>query len=190
MMMFIKFIINNFFTLFLMMCMVMILFPSNFKKIHPLVMGSLMLMISIFISLSLNFYNKSSLYSLLMYLIVIGGFLILFLYFNSFALNNKVTLNFDLFFWFIYKYSMLLLMFILIIYEINNFNLIMFINNNLLEMNFFNLNYYKNNIMPMINIYLKFYLLTFFGMIYLFYTLIIVVKMLYYTKPKALRQGY
>nr|YP_010560303.1 NADH dehydrogenase subunit 6 [Dryocosmus liui]UEE83323.1 NADH dehydrogenase subunit 6 [Dryocosmus liui] len=158
------------------------------KVLHPLVLGVIMLFFSIMISINLNIFNKSSIYSMMMFLIIIGGFLILFMYFNSFALNNKMILNNNMLIKSIYNVFLISLMTWLIIYKNNLFNMILFLNQKLFElMPIMKMNFYKNE--TNINlIYMKFYYLTLFLMIYLLYTLIIIVKIIYYLNPKSMRQ--
>uniref|UniRef100_A0AB38ZLF3 NADH dehydrogenase subunit 6 n=1 Tax=Andricus sp. TaxID=3022421 RepID=A0AB38ZLF3_9HYME len=160
----------------------------SLKNLHPLILGLSMLCYSILVSLNLNMFNKSSIYSMMMFLIIIGGFLILFLYFNSFAINNKMIFNNNLMMMFLLKISLINMLLLLIIYKNNLFNMILFLNNKLMEMySSWKLNFINNE--TNINmIYLKFYYLTLFLMIYLLYTLIIIVKIIFFLNPKSMRQ--
>uniref|UniRef100_A0AB38ZLG7 NADH dehydrogenase subunit 6 n=1 Tax=Latuspina sp. TaxID=3138292 RepID=A0AB38ZLG7_9HYME len=158
------------------------------KNLHPLILGLIMLMYSIIISLNLNIFNKSSIYSMMMYLIIIGGFLILFMYFNSFAINNKMIFNINLLIKSIYNILLINMLILLIMYKNNLFNMILFLNMKLLEMmSFMNMSFHLNEDNIDL-IYMKFNNLTLFLMIYLLYTLIIIVKIIYYLNPKSVRQ--
>nr|UZT67469.1 NADH dehydrogenase subunit 6 [Pujadella villari] len=180
-------LISYFYLFVLIFMFMLILIPSNFR-VHPLIFGMVLLLYAILVSLLLNFFNQSSLYSYLMFLIVVGGFLVLFLYFNSFAINNKMHIDMSLIKMYIYKIFMMFLMLGLMVYKFNFFNMLLFLGSNLLEMNMMNLFYYKMNNLNISNLYNNMDYLVIFGMIYLFYTLVIVVKVIYYTNSKAIRQ--
>nr|UZT67565.1 NADH dehydrogenase subunit 6 [Oberthuerella sharkeyi] len=172
----------------MMFIMTMILFlPLSLKNIHPLVMGWSLLMYSILISLNMNIFNINNLYSFLMYLIMIGGFLILFLYFNSFAINNKIIIKIDWIKMFMFNTFFIVIMMTLFIYNINFFNVILFCINKLYESISFN---YSLNLskMKMYLLYIKLFYLTLFMLFYLLYTLLIITKMIYFNNPKSLRQ--
>nr|UZT67498.1 NADH dehydrogenase subunit 6 [Trybliographa sp. ZJUH 20220008] len=172
----------------LIIFIMLLLIPGNFKGVHPLMMGSVMLSVSIVVSLNMNIFNKSSIYSMIMYLIVIGGFLILFLYFNSFAINNKVMFSMGVNVLYLYKCFMLMMLFFLVFIKINNFNMLIFINNKILEtLNLLGMINLKNN-KDLNLVYFKFSVLVMFGMFYLLYVLILVVKILFFYNPKSIRQ--
>nr|AZL93075.1 NADH dehydrogenase subunit 6 [Alloxysta sp. ZJUH_2016001] len=171
----------------LFMSIMILTIPSKLKNIHPLMIGMIMFIYSILVSMNLNLFNKTSIYSLIMFLIIIGGFMILFLYFNSFAINNKMNFSNKLIKLMMYKIMMTIMMIYLLMKKMNLFNLMLFLNKMLMEM--MNLNMHYN--LPKLNIYLiytKFNNLTLFCMIYLLYTLIIVIKIIIFIKPKAIRQ--
>nr|AXS65162.1 NADH dehydrogenase subunit 6 [Coleoptera sp. 9 KM-2017] len=135
---------------------------------HPLSLGLILLMQTINISLlsgslSLNFW-----YSYMLFLIMIGGMLVLFLYMTNVASNEK------------FKFSPIMLLlsmsiFIMIIY------LIMFnsLDINITQSNYMNINYYsllnfKNSMSKYFSLpYIFNYMMI---IIYLFITLIAVVK--------------
>nr|UZT67545.1 NADH dehydrogenase subunit 6 [Ibalia sp. ZJUH 20220011] len=183
-----KYLIIYKYIIIMMLSMILLLLPTNYMKINnPLIMNLILLIYSILISMIINIFNKSSMYSFMMYLIVIGGFLILFLYMNSFAINNKMTFNLILLYTFTYKIFMMMMLFIILLMKMDKFNMILFINSKLLEMLNMNNNIFLNNDNIKF-IYLKFYWLTLFSMIYLFYMLIIIVKIIFFNIPKSLRQ--
>nr|QKW88336.1 NADH dehydrogenase subunit 6 [Trichagalma acutissimae] len=183
-----KFFKMYFFMLILLISFMILLTSFLMKNLHPLILGLIMLTYSIMISLNLNIFNKSSIYSMMMFLIIIGGFLILFMYFNSFAINNKMIFNNNLWIKFIYNMFLIHMLIMMIIYKNNLFNMILFLNVKLMElMSIMNYNFLNNE--NNINlIYMKFYNLTLFLMIYLLYTLIIIVKIIFYLNPKSIRQ--
>nr|AWV83806.1 NADH dehydrogenase subunit 6 [Cicadettana calliope] len=83
----------------------MIILSINFIFMkHPLSMGLILLMQTILSCLTCSFYLSSYLFSYILYLIFIGGMLILFMYMSSIASNEKffystklMTLNFFFF---------------------------------------------------------------------------------------------
>nr|YP_009130788.1 NADH dehydrogenase subunit 6 [Ibalia leucospoides]AIK21704.1 NADH dehydrogenase subunit 6 [Ibalia leucospoides] len=183
-----KYLIVYKYIIMMMMMMILLLLPTNYMSINnPLIMNLILLIYSILVSMIINIFNKSSMYSFMTYLIVIGGFLILFLYMNSFAINNKMTFNLILFYLFTYKIFMMMLLFIVLMMKMDKFNMILFMNSKLLETLNMNNNIFLSNDNIKF-IYSKFYLLTLFGMIYLFYMLIIIVKIIFFNIPKSLRQ--
>nr|UZT67485.1 NADH dehydrogenase subunit 6 [Ganaspini sp. ZJUH 20220007] len=174
---------------FMLLLMIMLIFMMNFESLHPLVIGSLMLSISIIVSLMMNMFNKTGIYSMIMYLIVIGGFLILFLYFNSFIMNEKMLvlsmINIKMF---IYKFFLLVMCLMLMIYKVNYYNYFIFMNEKMLEFKSLMNMIWAGNNQSLIKIYLKLEMLVLMGIIYLFYVLVIIVKMIFYYNPKTLRK--
>nr|UZI00093.1 NADH dehydrogenase subunit 6 [Andricus sp. 1 CYS-2022a] len=188
MMMLMKFFKIYLFLAIFIISMSILLMSLSLKNMHPLILGMLMLFYSILISLNLNMFNKSSIYSTMMFLIIIGGFLILFLYFNSFAINNKMIFNKNLMMMFSYKILLINMLLMLIMHKNNLFNMMLFLNSKLLEMlSILKLNFIYNE-MNINMIYLKFYYLTLFLMIYLLFTLIIIAKIIFFLNPKSMRQ--
>lgn len=165
-----------------------LLIPIKIKNLHPLILGLIILIYSILISLNLNIFNKSRIYSIIIFLIIVGGFLILFLYFNRFAINNKIIININSLIRFLYKILLINILILIIIYKNNLFNIILFLNIKLLEIfPIIKINFIINETNIDL-IYLKFYNLTLFLIIYLLYTLIIIVKIIFYLNPKSIRQ--
>nr|YP_009995464.1 NADH dehydrogenase subunit 6 [Ochthebius salinarius]QNP09919.1 NADH dehydrogenase subunit 6 [Ochthebius salinarius] len=132
--------------------------------IHPLSMGMILLLQTITISLMTGFLNFNYWFSYILFLIMIGGMLVLFIYMTSVASNEKFKTNNKLI---IFVLGMMFLMFLMMFLDkfiimnnnINNF--IMFKNNYLMLSKFYNNP--SNSIM-------------FLMIIYLFITLIAIVK--------------
>nr|QNP10016.1 NADH dehydrogenase subunit 6 [Aulacochthebius sp. IBE<ESP> RA1155] len=133
--------------------------------IHPLSMGLMLLMQTLMISLISGTLNFNYWFSYILFIIMIGGMLVLFIYMTSIASNEKFKIN--------NKLTLMIMFFIVIssiIYllmdnyftNINNYNYKIYLNSNYLMMSKF-YNFPSNMIM---------YLL----IIYLFITLIAVVK--------------
>lgn len=123
---------------------------------------------TIIISLITGIINFNYWFSYILFLIIVGGILILFIYITRIASNEKFKLSYKIIL-LIFRISLLLL---LIITFIDSF---LFNNINILELKNQNLNYYYNY---SINKYLNWpsNLILFIIIIYLLITLIIVVK--------------
>nr|AKF78376.1 NADH dehydrogenase subunit 6 [Nothochrysa sp. YTD-2015] len=147
-----------------------IIFSYNFTQTkHPLAMGLNLLIQTILISLLCGYITYSYWFSYILFLIMLGGMLVLFLYVTSLASNELFSINLTT----IFIGSMILIMITMMMYfndqymwyisnlETINFNLISNLEN---EINLIKL--YNN---PTMNI-------TTMMIIYLFLTLIIVVK--------------
>nr|AST10255.1 NADH dehydrogenase subunit 6 [Leucochrysa pretiosa] len=151
------------------------IFSFNFTQTkHPLSMGLNLLIQTILISLLCSYMTYSYWFSYILFLIMLGGMLVLFLYVTSLANNELFSFNlFNLL-------SMMILIFISSILLFFNDKLIWFINNsdtvnfnfNLLENEINLIKLYNNPTMNM----------TMMMIIYLFLTLIIVVKITNFNK--------
>nr|AXS66078.1 NADH dehydrogenase subunit 6 [Staphylinoidea sp. 14 KM-2017] len=131
---------------------------------HPMTMGVTLLIQTILVAMIINYMNMNFWFSYIMILVMIGGMLVLFMYMTSIASNEK------------FKISMKLLMYfpmLLTLTLMNLFNDKMIINNTMLES--LNTNYNFNlNLIKFMNFPSS--MMMFFMIIYLFITLIAVVK--------------
>nr|YP_009045543.1 NADH dehydrogenase subunit 6 [Ypthima akragas]AHA03907.1 NADH dehydrogenase subunit 6 [Ypthima akragas] len=140
---------------------------------HPISMGISILLQTLLICLLLGMFTNSYWFSYILFLVFLGGLLVLFIYISSIASNE--FMNFSLFK--IVIILMLLIIFMSIIFK-NNLNWLIFFFNE--DMNNFNniflFSYNENNI-SLFKLYNKqIYLLMIMMIIYLFITLIAVVK--------------
>nr|WNV65532.1 NADH dehydrogenase subunit 6 [Cyanopterus ninghais] len=149
----------------LIMIMIMIL-PSNLYYFHPLTMGLLLILYVIIITFKMNFILNNYWYSYILFLVMVGGLMILFMYFTS-LMNNEL-------FYFKLKYNIFHMMKLMIysfffIYMILSNNYLNYIlNMNYFEMKNFNYffefnsnNMYKNLMMDFslsMNLYMIIYL--------------------------------
>nr|YP_009995282.1 NADH dehydrogenase subunit 6 [Ochthebius quadricollis]QNP09672.1 NADH dehydrogenase subunit 6 [Ochthebius quadricollis] len=156
-----------------------IILSINFMfMIHPLSMGMTLMIQTIVISLITGFLNFNYWFSYILFLIMIGGMLVLFIYMTSIASNEKFKFNMKLF-----LFLMLMMMCLMIMY-INMDNNMMFMQNFNMNMNS-NINYLMMS---------KFYnkpsnMIMFLMIIYLLITLIAVVKITDF-KSGPLRQKF
>nr|UFZ13408.1 NADH dehydrogenase subunit 6 [Neohermes filicornis] len=150
-----------------------IIMSWNFTQMnHPLAMGLILLIQTTLISIISGNIMKTFWFSYLLFLIMLGGMLVLFIYMTSLASNEKFSFSMNN----LLFNSLILFIFIMII--MFNDNIIMFINNINIDMNFMNniINIKENNLnliklynYPIMNI-------TLLLVNYLFLTLIIIVK--------------
>lgn len=147
-------------------------FRFNNKNIHPLIIIIILIIILINSSWRLRIYFNDHWISFIIFLIIIGGIIIIFLYFTRFINNINLSINWNFYKNLIIKlFITLLLIFIFIYlikinYWINNFN----------EIN--NLNKINNNQFEKF-IYIYIYpknFITFLSIIYLFLSITIIVK--------------
>nr|QZI85934.1 NADH dehydrogenase subunit 6 [Aclees taiwanensis] len=151
--------------LFIMNCTFSIIFIF---LMHPLSMGSILLIQSIIISLISGFLYFNFWFGYILFLIMIGGMLVMFMYMTSIASNEKFYMSKKIFLFILIMMSMNTFMFIFI----DNFfsNLILSDSVNLLMSNKMN----NFTLMKMFNY--PNYLMMILLMIYLLLTLIAVVK--------------
>nr|YP_009139864.1 NADH dehydrogenase subunit 6 [Galeruca daurica]AKG49886.1 NADH dehydrogenase subunit 6 [Galeruca daurica] len=135
---------------------------------HPLTCGLMLLMQTIIISLMSSLLSLNYWYSYILFLIMIGGMLILFIYMTSIASNEKFKFNFNM---------MILLMMSLIMMVLSLFLDQFYINlmNQIIDMKYLDFN--QNLYFSMMK-YFNFpnYLIMIMMIIYLFITLIATVK--------------
>nr|APX39204.1 NADH dehydrogenase subunit 6 [Crepidodera aurata] len=139
---------------------------------HPLSCGLILLLQTILTSLITGLMNYNFWYSYILFLIMIGGMLILFIYMTSIASNEKFKINYKLMMLMFIPLMILLIMLIMDSYYFNY----MQINN----LKVFSSNYNNNfSMKKYFNFPNHFIMLTM--IIYLFITLIVVVKITYLT---------
>nr|YP_009947904.1 NADH dehydrogenase subunit 6 [Aclees cribratus]QOH97072.1 NADH dehydrogenase subunit 6 [Aclees cribratus] len=151
--------------LFIMNCTFSIIFIF---LMHPLSMGSILLIQSIVISLISGFLYFNFWFGYILFLIMIGGMLVMFMYMTSIASNEKFYMSKKIFLFILIMMSINTFMFIFI----DNFfsNLILSDSVNLLMSNKMN----NFTLMKMFNY--PNYLMMILLMVYLLLTLIAVVK--------------
>nr|YP_011004810.1 NADH dehydrogenase subunit 6 [Anagyrus jenniferae]WPT46951.1 NADH dehydrogenase subunit 6 [Anagyrus jenniferae] len=159
------------------------MFPSFYKKFHPILMTSLLMVFSILSSMSLSIFYSNSWMSYIMFLVMIGGMMIIFLYFNSFINNMIMSMKFNFITYFNFKLMITSISILFLTLSMFKF-LIWF--NNFNEINY--LNYYyimnkmnKNLILTLSYIYNK-NLSLMITIMYLLIMLTIIVKIIMMNK--------
>nr|QWB85804.1 NADH dehydrogenase subunit 6 [Arhopalus rusticus] len=136
---------------------------------HPLSFGMVLLMQTILISLITGMMNLNFWFSYILFLIMIGGMLILFIYMTSIASNEKFKFSYKLL---MLTFIMMLIMtFLLMIIDLYYLNFSLFMYDNMKQMTMTNNNLSMNK-------YVNYptNLVFFMIIIYLLITLIMVVK--------------
>nr|AND96247.1 NADH deshydrogenase subunit 6 [Scaptodera rhadamistus] len=145
---------------------------------HPLSMGLTLLIQTINLSLYLGFFNLNYWFSYILFLIMVGSMLILFIYMTSIASNEKFKFSINMLILNSITFIMILFMYL----YINPFY--MNLNNKMekIEMKF------KFTLIKFINFpnYFMYYIL----IIYLLITLMIIVQITYFNKMGALRSSH
>nr|AZL93253.1 NADH dehydrogenase subunit 6 [Gasteruption tournieri] len=152
--------------------------PKKMFSNNPLMMNMILCMLTLMYSLHMSMLNSSFWFSMITFLMMIGGLLILFLYFTSIAPNefNNMSMN-TLMSMFMKLIMILLILFMIIkIYMINDYMIINpWKNSNNIMYNMMNkMNYiFSSNFIYNYPIYK----ITLMVIIYLFYTLFIINKL-------------
>nr|YP_010411296.1 NADH dehydrogenase subunit 6 [Megalocaria dilatata]URN72806.1 NADH dehydrogenase subunit 6 [Megalocaria dilatata] len=135
---------------------------------HPLSMGFLILIHTILTCLILGMMSSNFWFSYILILVMIGGLLVLFIYMTSIASNEKFNYNNIMFI------MMILMLFMYIYSQTNNFYLNQFNLNNELTYNFMNKENFKFNMSKFLNFpNSNIFIITIF---YLLVTMIAIVK--------------
>nr|UVU30551.1 NADH deshydrogenase subunit 6 [Euceros kiushuensis] len=165
-----NYFLNLFYPIIINMIMLMMIsFPLN-KNIHPLIFSLILTLYVILMSLNM-FIISFSWMPFFIFLIVVGGLMIIFLYITS--LTNNEMFKFEV----KNLNNMLMKMFLLfiILISMKNYNYISFFD---LTWNNYILNLNKNNLMISLN-YNYFNNSLFFLMIYLLYALLSIMNICY-----------
>nr|YP_010987392.1 NADH dehydrogenase subunit 6 [Anagyrus galinae]WON65607.1 NADH dehydrogenase subunit 6 [Anagyrus galinae] len=157
--------------------------PNLFKLFHPMIMGIILLFYSIFSSINISIFLNNSWFSYIMFLVMIGGLMILFLYFTSFIDNMISSIKMNMIKLMNLKFLFLMIMMTYIIMMKNKF---LILNNkfneilNLLELMKFNILNQSNNI-PM-SYMLNKNIIILISIIYILIILTLIVKILMINK--------
>uniref|UniRef100_A0AAU6QFN0 NADH-ubiquinone oxidoreductase chain 6 n=1 Tax=Nepsalus decorillus TaxID=2950594 RepID=A0AAU6QFN0_9NEOP len=155
----------------LLLTILNVIMSLNFIQIkHPLAMGLTLLIQTIIISLTCGLYTYSYWFAYILFLIMLGGMLVLFIYVTSLASNELFSfsiLNFTLSILILSITLVIILFMDKTILLLNNIEMMKFNMNNLFSENELSLNKLYNN--PTMNI-------TLMMMNYLLLTLIVIVK--------------
>nr|QNH82851.1 NADH dehydrogenase subunit 6 [Dendroleon pantherinus] len=143
----------------------------NFTQIkHPLAMGLTLLVQTIIISLTCGLYTHSYWFAYILFLIMLGGMLVLFIYVTSLASNELFSFSFK-------NLTMSLMLISLMMFTITFMDNLMILMNNMEMTNFNYNNFFVENELSLIKLYNNPTMnITVMMMNYLLLTLIVVVK--------------
>nr|YP_010625983.1 NADH dehydrogenase subunit 6 [Parainocellia braueri]WBK02729.1 NADH dehydrogenase subunit 6 [Parainocellia braueri] len=148
--------------LFIILMMSILISMNIVKMKHPLIMGFLLIIQTLLISLITGFINNMFWFSYILFIIMIGGMMILFIYMTSLASNEKYQFSSSFFFMNI----SLLFLFIIMLFIIDPF-----------YFNSINMNNEMNITLNLNKLYnLNSKNITLISIIYLLFTLITVIK--------------
>nr|AIC09096.1 NADH dehydrogenase subunit 6 [Gasteruption sp. M19] len=186
--------LDNLFSLYFMnmipmiTIMTLLMIPKKLFSNNPLMMNMILCLVTLMYSLSMSLLSSTFWFSMIMFLMMIGGLLILFLYFTSISPNEFNNIPYNTMISLLMKISMIMLMIMLIMYYYShNDYLIMNSWKKSNEINY-NINNKMNYIFSSNFIYsYPIYKITLLIIIYLFYTLFIINKLCLNSK-KPLRK--
>lgn len=168
--------------IFNLIIILILIFPSKINNFHPITLLIILIIITLIICLKINFLIYSWI-PIILFLIIIGGLIIIFIYITSLRNNEFFNINFN---FFLINLIKILPLIILIIYLIIIFNFIL-LNFNFESFNLFN--FLNNKYYNIINIlYKEIYNKTsYFIILYLYFTIICIINICYKFKA-PLRQ--
>nr|ATR80948.1 NADH dehydrogenase subunit 6 [Cricula trifenestrata] len=142
--------------------------------IHPLSMGLMILIQTLLTCILSGIMIKTYWFSYILFLTFLGGLLVLFLYVSSIASNELFTFNLKMKIFIMFS---LLFLFILSYYNLYNLKWLNLSNNNSEMNNFFPIMFLNENKINLNKLYNnQTFLLTYLLIIYLFITLVAMVK--------------
>nr|YP_010866017.1 NADH dehydrogenase subunit 6 [Cerapanorpa brevicornis]WGT92302.1 NADH dehydrogenase subunit 6 [Cerapanorpa brevicornis] len=152
-----------------------IIFSFIFTQMsHPLAMGLILLTQTLLICMISGLLTKTFWFSYILFLVFLGGMLILFIYMTSLASNEMFTFSFKLTFMMIFMIMILITMFFIIDQNLWLFNFMNFDMEIMNKMSFLNMNENSLNLTKLYNFPTSF--ITIMLINYLFLTLIVIVK--------------
>nr|ACT88818.1 NADH dehydrogenase subunit 6 [Pieris rapae] len=159
---------------FFLTMMIFISFVMLFSK-HPLKMGLMIITQTLILSLILGVYINTYWFSYILFLVFLGGLLVLFIYVSSIASNEMMNFSFKMKLFFLLMINMMMILSILKMK--NYFNFIdNFINNEMNEMTNYFL-FFNENKIKLSKLYnSQTFLMIMMIIIYLFITLIAIIK--------------
>lgn len=84
-----SFIMVTYYLLFLLLFLIIYIFFLNVIKVHPILICIFLVFYTILICLLINFIKNNFWYSYILFLVVVGGVIILFIYFTRILSNEK-----------------------------------------------------------------------------------------------------
>nr|YP_010865965.1 NADH dehydrogenase subunit 6 [Dicerapanorpa magna]WGT92198.1 NADH dehydrogenase subunit 6 [Dicerapanorpa magna]WGT92210.1 NADH dehydrogenase subunit 6 [Dicerapanorpa magna]WGT92224.1 NADH dehydrogenase subunit 6 [Dicerapanorpa magna]WGT92237.1 NADH dehydrogenase subunit 6 [Dicerapanorpa magna] len=158
--------------LFLMLNMIISFIFTQMK--HPLAMGLILLIQTLLICLMTGLITKTFWFSYILFLVFLGGMLILFIYMTSLASNEMFTFSSNLMLFIMLMISMSTIILLILDQNIWIFNFMNLDMSTFTNMSFLNMNENSLNLTKLYNLPTSF--ITIMLINYLFLTLIVIVK--------------
>lgn len=155
----------------------LIFIPSNLYKFHPLIYSIILFFYIIVLRLKLNYLIINYYYSYILFLFIVGGIMILIIYFTRISSNELIIFSIKYVKFFILKIFILIFLIIFLFYLLYKYNFINLIFRfDLINFNkIYNCNYnllYLKNLYININMELTIFLILYLFLIIIFSTLI------------------
>nr|AHX97808.1 NADH dehydrogenase subunit 6 [Mirax sp. QL-2014] len=131
--------------------MLIFLLPSNMLNIHPLYYSLLLILFTLILCLKMNYFIGIYWYSYILFLIMIGGVMILLMYFSGVSMNEEFMFLMNYMYYLMMKMIYLLFMLMLMFYMFSLFNF-MYLNLDLVSLIY----YFKLNFILFKNLYMSF----------------------------------
>lgn len=161
------------FTFFILWFLIfLIIFIIINKILHPIIIIILIIIFNLFRCLNISIWKLNFIYSIIIFLIIIRGLLIIFIYFSSLISNEQIKINFNFKSLWLLILNILIPLNIIITYNqfiLNQFNFIIFDSNSIKNIfinkfiNISNLYFYPLNNLTLLTI--LFLLIAFFTII-------------------------
>uniref|UniRef100_A0AAU7BNE4 NADH dehydrogenase subunit 6 n=1 Tax=Leptopilina myrica (nomen nudum) TaxID=2964900 RepID=A0AAU7BNE4_9HYME len=175
---------HNFQMILIFLFIFILLGVMSVKKVSPMMMGVVMFSSVIITVMFMSLLSSVSVYSMIFYMVMIGGLLILFLYFNSFAVGGVSSFSYLELLGVLNKFVYFCL-FSVLTFKMEYLQMFVSENNLIKEMKNFIM---ESSLDSFKLVYVKFDLMVIFLLLYLLYMLIMIVKILFLFKPKSMRQ--
>lgn len=119
------------------------------KTIHPFILITYRIFFNIIISLNISIWYINYIYSILLFLIIIRGLLIIFIYFSSLISNEQILYNFNIKYLFLFTLNYFILIFYIFKSKYFYFYLFNFSTNKIFSINVI----FSNKLLNLINLY-------------------------------------
>nr|YP_009905722.1 NADH dehydrogenase subunit 6 [Ochetellus glaber]QGW36346.1 NADH dehydrogenase subunit 6 [Ochetellus glaber] len=115
---------NSLFLITMMMIIMMLMLIPKNNLLHPILIMSMIIMYSVLMSMNMSIWKMNYMYSIMLFLIMISGLLIIFLYFSSLISNEKMNLSLNFNIISIITMNFILIMLNILYKKLYNYNMI------------------------------------------------------------------
>nr|YP_010596819.1 NADH dehydrogenase subunit 6 [Stenocephus fraxini]WAK85078.1 NADH dehydrogenase subunit 6 [Stenocephus fraxini] len=157
-----------------------VMIPLIIMSIHPVTLMLLLILFSLLVSMKIKFIYSNFWFSYMLFLAMIGGVLIMFLYLTSTASNEKIKINLSYLILILFTMFCMLIMFMSITLYYDLYSMSLTMNNNInMNQNFFLTTNNWSNMMSYksLNMFNDTYKMSLMIMMYLLFTLYTLMKL-------------